>query len=326
MGTLIEEEIEVTFINRKVLREIPVEKLWELQGREIELPEYITIQLLANDVIIETVRIVPDEDDNWKHLFVVPKYDRYSEEIIYTVVELPMPGWRKHLTVDEGVVTITNTVVSPVTVGLEVEKQIIGDTPQVSKAFEFNLRAVDNNFLPDETRAFITGAGRARFGEIIFTQEGTFSYTVHELIPTDTGNYTYDTSVYHVTIVVTMVDGAFVISKTILREEVEVTEIVFVNRYDMYRPWDPPEEPPQERPPHPPDEPPTGRPPTRPEDPPSQRPPTHPEAPGAPDRVPQTGDAMDVNLWIVLGVLSLVFITVYVLTKLRDKHKLKRWS
>jgi hypothetical protein len=120
--------------------------------------------------------------------------------------------------------------------------------------------------------------------------------------------------------VVTKVAKELIIDKTILREEVEVSEMVFVNRYNMYRPFEPPGEPPIQRPPDPPDEPPTQRPPTRPEDPPP------PQAPEVPVEVPQTGNTIEIVIWIVLGSLGVVFIIVCLLSKRRDKNKLNRWK
>ena len=207
------------------------------------------------------------------------------------------------LTPEEIIVSFVNRdilrEIPPVTVVLDVQKVIAGDTPEEGKRFEFVIRTVGDAPLPRETSAFIIGEGRVSFGEIAFTHSGIFSYTIHEVIPADTGNYTYDTTVYSVTIQVTEEEGEFVAETTILRVGVPVAEIIFVNYYEAKEPGGTPPIPPI--PPEPPTPP---IPPT---------PPTPSEEAPIRDEPPATGDITQMNLWIILMLLSKMTIIMCIL-------------
>ena len=112
-GTLTEAEIVVTFVNRDTLRDIPVEKLWDVGEFDVPLPTDVTIHLMADGQIIEIVRLMPDEHGRWNHLFTVPRYDLNGSDIDYQVVEVPLPDWLGTMTVSEGKVTLMNTVIPP---------------------------------------------------------------------------------------------------------------------------------------------------------------------------------------------------------------------
>ena len=309
-GNLDEEEIVVTFVNRDTMRDIPVEKMWNRGGLSVDLPEYITIHLLEGDRIVEVAQIRRDANGDWEHLFVVPRYDRDGNAIAYRVVEVPMPGWQDTVTVVNGVVIITNTAIEPITVEIEVNKQIVG-TPEESKTFGFVLMPVGGTPMPEDRVIFIEDVGR-EFFELTFNHAGTFVYTIHEIIPENVGNFIYDTAVFQVTFVVEEVDGELVVaSRTILRNGVAAGSVTFENIY-----YDGEGEPPV--PPRPPVEPPV--PPRPPVEPPV--PPRPPVQPPTQSRPPQTGDPAQMVSWIAVSVLSgfalmLYGIRTYMVIKIR---------
>lgn len=108
------------------------------------------------------------------------------------------------------------------------KKTVIGDPGKdnFDRRFEFKLEAEKGTAAYEETVAR-TGAGAFEFTEINFTAPGTYYYKVSEITGEDHG-YTYDTTVFHVTINVTD-DG----NGQLAAEVVYETEngIEFVNDY-----------------------------------------------------------------------------------------------
>jgi len=313
-GTLTEEEAVVTFVNRDTLRDIPVEKHWDLGGFSVDVPDYIIIHLMEGETIVEIVRLTPDEDGRWEHIFTVPRY-RDGEKIEYSVIEVPVPGWREAVSVLDGSVIITNSAIGSVYVELEVEKQIEG-TPTIDKTFEFILSAVGDAPMPENGLTVITGAGVASFDAIRFTVPGTFEYTIHETIPAETGNFTFDTTVYYITIVVEEIDGTLVLNKIIQSADMEVSDIVFVNRYnDRDDPSPQPPQPPQ---------------PTQPPQPPQSSHPAQPPHSAQPQpfqptqsRPPQTGDTTQLAPWVFLSASSGILLVLCTLKYIKYKKQYK---
>ena len=103
---------------------------------------------------------------------------------------------------------IDTTVYSPAIIDPPVMKAITGDTPAGAAQFQFVLAADDADYpMPAGSTSgirivTITGSGSAEFGNISYTKPGTYTYTCYELnggIP----GYTYDTTVYTLTVEVT---------------------------------------------------------------------------------------------------------------------------
>lgn len=121
-----------------------------------------------------------------------------------------------------------------------VQKVISGDTPSTSASFIFYLKADDASTpMPsgstDGVKVLtITGAGTGDFGNITFTQTGTYTYTVYER-KGSLGGYTYDTTVYTMKIVVTQdSSGNLVATRTITNAAGTVQSgLTFVNEYDQ---------------------------------------------------------------------------------------------
>ena len=133
----------------------------------------------------------------------------------------------------------TNTVLTDyVIVDPPVEKRISGDKPSTSSSFVFYLKADNTSYpMPDGSAdglksIMINGAGTGDFGNITYTKAGTYTYTVYEKTGSTSG-YTYDTTVYHMTVVVTETSGKFSATRTITNASGAVqTGLVFTNAYD----------------------------------------------------------------------------------------------
>jgi pilin isopeptide linkage protein len=133
----------------------------------------------------------------------------------------------------------------PVDISLEIEEYIEGDYPEDEDVpFTFILEPDDENApVPDENYITIVGEGTAQFDDIEFTKSGEYEYTVWEE-EGDHPNYTYDNSVYHITVqVVYGEDGELhaIVSGHEMKSEEKTAEIVFLNEY--VEPEEPSEEP-----------------------------------------------------------------------------------
>lgn len=139
---------------------------------------------------------------------------------------------------------------TPVSVNPQVVKTITGDTPEAKETFRFALSGVnvdgDTSKMPplpegskDGTKTVdVEGEGTGYFGPIIFEKAGTYQYQVVE----ETGsnaNYTYDTTVYELTYVVTDKDGDLQVEESIQAQpDNQATEsVTFINKYQ--KPTDP---------------------------------------------------------------------------------------
>jgi|GEM_PF-2543591 len=103
---------------------------------------------------------------------------------------------------------IDTTVYSPAIIDPPVMKTITGDTPAGAADFQFVLASADDSYpMPAGSTGgirivTITGSGSAEFGNISYTKPGTYSYICYELNGGILG-YTYDTTVYTLTVEVT---------------------------------------------------------------------------------------------------------------------------
>jgi pilin isopeptide linkage protein len=119
-------------------------------------------------------------------------------------------------------------------VSLEVEAQVTGDTPRTDEAFTFILAAEDDTTpMPESDTVTIQGAGKVAFGEITYTSMGTYHYTIRQQ-DNQHEDYTYDSSVYDVTVTVghQKDDSLFsVVTAKKASSRSKSTEIVFYNLY-----------------------------------------------------------------------------------------------
>lgn len=308
MGTLTDTEITVIFTNRyihRIMIDIYGTKTWELNGHDVDLPEYIIVHLKRDGVITATARVTPDENNEWMYRFTVPKYDEDGNEIDYTIEEAPIEGWLSEV---QGMDLINHYIPPVVSDDILVTKRITGDTPSEPHEFQFILQPRNNAPLPTNGNRLITilGEGQASFGTITFRQPGTYEYVIRE-VHTGARGYTYDTARYVLTFVVEEEDGKLVIaSRTLTRDDVWAAHIVFVNVYTKDVTIEP-EEP--ERP-------------TEPEIPEESVPPTPPVAPPSLPRPPQTGDPTSILKWLILFIASATGLVIN-LVRMRRKSKKK---
>ena len=117
-----------------------------------------------------------------------------------------------------------------------VKKTVTG-TPSADGTFTFKLEAENkSNPMPSDSEdgvklMTIVGAGEDDFGTWSYSEEGTYHYTVKEVNNGEDG-YTYDTTVYTTTDVVTDVDGQLVVTRTVTNDSNETMDSYdFVNIY-----------------------------------------------------------------------------------------------
>ena len=106
-------------------------------------------------------------------------------------------------------------------------------------AATFKLEADQDNpigaTLPDQTQISVTGDGTGSFGNITFTQAGTYTFTVSEVAGTTQG-VTYDDTLYTVTVEVTDDGGQLMVAAAYLADGEaysyeEGTGLSFTNKY-----------------------------------------------------------------------------------------------
>jgi pilin isopeptide linkage protein len=138
---------------------------------------------------------------------------------------------------------------TPVKSDPPVSKQITGETPEQASEFVFRLTADPaSSSLPagmltmpmpqgreplQEVTASITGEGSSEFGDITFTQPGTYVYRVTEE-NTGVKGYTYDESVYTVKYIVTADEAGrkLTCSRTITKDGSPADDVIFTNAYN----------------------------------------------------------------------------------------------
>ena len=88
---------------RSALTDIPVEKFWKDEGPE-ERPEFITINLLANGMKVDSMEVTAAME--WMYTFMdVPEFDENGKKITYSVTEDSISGYSGKV----NGFTITNT-------------------------------------------------------------------------------------------------------------------------------------------------------------------------------------------------------------------------
>ncbi len=185
---------------------------------------------------------------------------------------------------------------------LEVEKRLVGDTPPEQQTFTFVLEGQDGAPMPAQDTLAITGAGTGQFQPIVYTQPGDYTYTLREQAGT-AERYTYDETVYTVTVQVTTDDAGALTANVSMAADGrsgKAAKAVFVNSYEK-----------EPEPTPPPDEPGT---------------PDTPDTPGTPDTpaqppVPQTGDGTHNGLWAALLALSGLGMLLFALAGSRREGK-----
>lgn len=181
------------------------------------------------------------------------KYDTTMYDVTVQVTWKDEPGGdlqsamyivKKGETEKQQSVTFTNTytIVSPwnntVIIDPPVSKVIKGDTPSEKSTFTFYLKA-DNTDYPmpvgsvDGIRDVnITGSGTVDFGNISYSEPGVYTYKVYEKDSRISG-YTYDSTVYTMTVTVTGGNGGLSAERVIKSTNgVTSSSLIFTNIYD----------------------------------------------------------------------------------------------
>lgn len=126
---------------------------------------------------------------------------------------------------------------SAVIVDPPVQKVISGDMPQADSTFTFYMKADKTAYpMPGGSSGglksiTIKGAGKNDFGNITFTEAGTYTYTVYEQKGGVSG-YTYDTTVYAMKVTVIQADGKLSAVQEITDEKGDIASgLIFANKY-----------------------------------------------------------------------------------------------
>ena len=244
--------LEITNKHEIIKIKVDVTKVWEDKDDEAGLrADTITVQLRANgEAYLDPVEL--SEDNEWAYTWnYLDKYEA-GEEIEYTIAEIDeIPGYVKGEPESEKdeegnfTITITNTLVTPVTDDPPVQKEISKDTPETDDEFTFVLTPVSNTAglevsempMPEgneEGILTITASdGKTEFGVITFYLAGTYVYTISEK-DTELPGYKYDDTVYTLTYEITQEGTEMKKTLTVTNGEGEVVEdavYVFTNEY-----------------------------------------------------------------------------------------------
>ena len=106
----------------------------------------------------------------------------------------------------EATADVTNTYVKHTNAEIKAKKNFTGRNWKTGDSFEFTLKPVDGAPMPEgaeaEKKITVTNADAATFGNITYTEEGIYKYTVTETKGNLPG-VTYDTNPHEVTVTVT---------------------------------------------------------------------------------------------------------------------------
>lgn len=131
---------------------------------------------------------------------------------------------------------------TPCEVQLEVENRVTGDLPDTEEHFRFVLEPVDGAPMPEKANVTVHGAGKGVFPSITYTEPGDFCYTLRE-IPGEAEGYTYDKTLYRLTVQVTTDEEGTLSAAVYMAaegSEGKAEHAVFVNPYTK-KPDDPPQ-------------------------------------------------------------------------------------
>ncbi len=136
----------------------------------------------------------------------------------------------------------TNIIKNPTspTYQPKVSKSVVGN-PNTTQTFTFALNENQDDpyvVLKDTKTVTIIDEDEAFFDEIIFSEEGTYNFTIQEIVPDPipTG-FTYDTSKWTLTVIVSEENGRLTATGTYSKlgeplTETSATEATFINKYE----------------------------------------------------------------------------------------------
>lgn len=111
-----------------------------------------------------------------------------------------------------------------------VTKALAGQTPAADETFAFAIAAEGAAPLPSAAATTVTGAGTASFGTISYDAAGTYVYHITET-SADTVGWTYDPSIYDLTVTVTDNAGTLQATGVVTKDGKAADAILFTNTY-----------------------------------------------------------------------------------------------
>ena len=182
------------------------------------------------------------------------------------------------------------------TVTIPTSVEVSGTSAPSDTEFEVVLTSLDTGApMPEKSNGTVQGPGQIVLGPMTYTVPGDYHYSISQKVG-NAANYTYDTSVYSVTVrVVNSEDGGLAAEVWAFKDggSNKVEEIIFSNEYKA------------------------------PEEPKAPEGPKKPEDPKKPvvTTAPQTGDMANVNLFIGLLAASALVLVLIGLKARRDARR-----
>ena len=209
------------------------EKIWDDNNDSYKKrPTSVVINLLENGTIAQSKTVSAGEDGIWKYEFTdLPEY-KNGKKVEYTITENAVDGYKT--TYSE--TNVTNTYIVPVYAEITGTKTLTGPKALAADAFTFVLVSADGQ---QELQTVTNNAdGTFSFGQIEYTEPGTYTYLVKESIPASTTNNklagtTYDATIYTVTVTVTeKADGSGQLNTPVVSYGEGNTLAAFTNAYE----------------------------------------------------------------------------------------------
>ncbi len=157
------------------------------------------------------------------------------EEAGVTAGSILVNGREYDVTQIGNIITNTHKAPKPIVIDPPVEKRIQG-TNAPNQEFTFKMEGLNGAPMPEGSigsvkTMVVTGPGSVEFGVIPVTEAGIYKYRISEVIGT-AKNWTYDHSVYTMTVTITEDGGVLASDILIAKSELEKSEVaLFTNLY-----------------------------------------------------------------------------------------------
>ena len=220
-GTAAEQITTVTVTNTYFIPPsvtIEGEKTWDFGPyTDVSKPESIKIFVKDKELDIIVKEQTVTAADNWEWSFKLPEFrSDGTTPIEYEIYEEPINGF----TTTVNGFDITNKY-EPIVAKISIPiKKTVSGNPTEAEDFKFDLHAVTVGAPMPTGSSVVTinGEGEADFGDIEFAEEGTWVYTITEQIGAASG-YTYDGTVYTMTVTTRFAADKVTIEKTVVFEK-----------------------------------------------------------------------------------------------------------